>query len=110
MIVLFVPGLRGAGYGKREDGVGVAVTVARVFVTASVARRPNEDRSLAFSTLVPIKVLVRTSKSGSEFIASMATIVSPQPYVFQWLITFLVRLPDFTVCDSLKLNVALIDI
>lgn len=37
------PSLGGTRDGQGEDAVGVAVTVARVRVSATVARRPHED-------------------------------------------------------------------
>lgn len=52
---LQVPGLvaalGGARYRKGEDAVRVTVAVARVRVAATVARRPHEDRALAFAPL-----------------------------------------------------------
>lgn len=48
----FITALGGAGNGQREDAVGVSVAVARVRVSAAVARGPDEDGAFAFTTLV----------------------------------------------------------
>ena len=52
---LAVPGdqavLRGAGHRQGPDGVGVAVTVAVVVVSTSVATRPHEDAATPLAAI-----------------------------------------------------------